>query len=156
MSASTDPREIERKFLVTGAAWRKHVRKSTHIVQGYLARGRKATVRIRIKNDRIATMTVKSREPGMSRAEFEYRIPLKHARAMLALCGNARIEKERHEVAQGRRVWEIDVFTSPHAGLVVAEIELDTEDEDLALPVWIGREVTDDPTYRNSALVEHG
>jgi adenylate cyclase len=148
------PREIERKFLVVGEAWRKKARAASHIVQGYLARGRKATVRVRIKDDKVATLTIKSREPGASRSEFEYRIPLKHARALLDLCGSARIDKRRFEVAHGRLKWEIDVFGPPHEGLVVAEVEMPSEGTALKLPDWIGEEVTDNPAYRNSALVD--
>jgi len=154
MSPRGAPREIERKFLVVGEGWRKKARAPSHIVQGYLARGRKATVRVRIKDDKIATLTVKSREPGASRSEFEYGIPLKHARALLELCGSARIEKRRYEVAHGRLKWEVDVFAPPHAGLVVAEVELPSEATDLRLPDWIGEEVTDNPAYRNSALID--
>jgi adenylate cyclase len=147
-------REIERKFLVVGEGWRKKARAGSHIVQGYLARGRKATVRVRIKDGKLATLTIKSREPGASRSEFEYKISLKHARALLELCGSARIDKRRYEVAHGRLTWEIDVFGAPHEGLVVAEVELPSEASDLKLPDWIGAEVTDDPAYRNSALID--
>ncbi len=152
MTAGT--KEIERKFLVTGSGWKKKASNRSHIVQGYLARGRKATIRIRIKDGRTATLTVKSRESGASRSEFEYRVPLKHARAMLELCGGATIEKHRYEVPHGRLKWEIDVFGAPHEGLVVAEIELAAETATLKLPEWIGEEVTDDPRYRNSSLVD--
>ena len=154
MSPRGAPREIERKFLVIGDGWRRKAREASHIIQGYLARGRKATVRVRIKDNKVATLTVKSREPGASRAEFEYKIPLKHARALLELCGSARIDKRRYEVAHGRLKWEIDVFGPPHEGLVVAEVELPTEATELTLPDWIGKEVTDDPAYRNSALID--
>ncbi len=147
------PREIERKFLVVSEGWRRKARRSSHIVQGYLARGRKSTIRVRIKDGRTATLTIKSREAGASRSEFEYRIPLKHARALLELCGRARIDKERFEVPHGRLTWEVDVFGPPHEGLIVAEIELKSVGSALELPDWIGREVTDDPAYRNSSLI---
>ncbi|MBI4920924.1 MAG: CYTH domain-containing protein [Devosia nanyangense] len=146
--------EIERKFLVVGDAWRKKARGPTHIAQGYLARGRKATIRVRIKDGKSATLTIKSREAGASRSEFEYRVSLKDARAMMALCGTSRIEKQRYEVPQGKLVWEIDVFIGRPDGLVLAEIELEHEDQMVALPAWIGAEVTDDPRYRNSSLVD--
>jgi len=154
MSPRGAPREIERKFLVIGDGWRRKAREASHIIQGYLARGRKATVRVRIKDSKVATLTIKSREPGASRAEFEYKIPLKHARALLELCGSARIDKRRYEVAHGRLKWEIDVFGPPHERLAVAEVELPTEATELTLPDWIGKEVTDDPAYRNSALID--
>lgn len=149
---TSSPREIERKFLVRSDAWRRKAGKPSHIVQGYLARGRRATVRVRIKDDRLATLTIKSREPGAARSEFEYRIPLGQARRLLELCGSARIEKRRFEVAQGRFTWEIDVFGPPHEGLVVAEVEIASEADRVALPAWVGEEVTDDPAYRNSSL----
>jgi adenylate cyclase len=154
MSPRDAPREIERKFLVSGDGWRKKARDGSHIIQGYLARGPKATVRVRIKDGKLATLTIKSREPGASRSEFEYAISLKHARALLELCGSSRIDKRRYEVAHGRLKWEIDVFGPPHDGLVIAEVELKSEATELTLPDWIGREVTDDPTYRNSALID--
>lgn len=150
------PTEIERKFLVAGDGWRKRATRSSQIVQGYLARGRKSTIRVRIKDGRTATLTIKSRDKGASRSEFEYRVPLKHARAMLELCGSAHVEKQRFEVPHGRLTWEVDVFGPPHEGLVVAEIELKSEHEALELPDWIGEEVTDDPRYRNSSLAHSG
>jgi adenylate cyclase len=147
--------EIERKFLVVGDAWRRRATGKSHIVQGYLARGRRSTIRVRIKDDRQATLTIKSRERGSSRSEFEYRVALKDARAMLELCGNSRIEKTRYTVPHGKLTWEIDVFLHP-ADLVLAEIELESADEDFKLPKWLGEDVTDDPRYRNSALADGG
>ena len=148
-----DRKEIERKFLVTGDGWRKRATSHTQIEQGYLARGRKSTIRIRIKDGRHATLTVKSREAGASRQEFEYRISLKDAKSMLELCGPSRIEKQRFTVPQGKLTWEIDVFGGRHEGLVLAEVELQHEADAVKLPAWIGEEVTDDPKYRNSSLV---
>lgn len=145
-------REIERKFLVVGDAWRKKAGHPSTIVQGYLARGRQATVRVRIRDGRSATLTVKSRERGASRSEFEYRLSIKDAKALLDLCGRSRIEKQRYTLAQGRLVWEIDVFAGPHEGLILAEVELAEVDQPVRLPSWIGEEVTADPSYRNSAL----
>lgn len=145
-------REIERKFLVVGDAWRKKAGHPSTIVQGYLARGRQATVRVRIKDGRSATLTIKSRERGASRSEFEYRLPLKDARALLELCGRSRIEKQRYTFALGKLTWEIDVFGGAHEGLVLAEVELANADQPVPLPAWVGDEVTSDPRYRNSAL----
>jgi adenylate cyclase len=146
--------EIERKFLVSGEDWRKKATGRSHIEQGYLARGRKSTIRVRIKDGKHATLTIKSREAGASRSEFEYRISLKDARAMMELCGPSRIDKVRFTVPQGKLTWEIDVFGGRHDGLIVAEVELPREDEALKLPAWIGKEVTDDPSYRNSKLID--
>jgi adenylate cyclase len=147
--------EIEHKYLVVGDAWRRKVTGKSHVVQGYLARGRRSTIRVRIKDDRHATLTVKSRERGSSRSEFEYRVSLKDARSLLELCGNSRIEKERYTVPHGKLTWEIDVFLHP-PGLVLAEIELERVDEKVLLPKWIGEDVTDDPRYRNSSLADTG
>jgi adenylate cyclase len=146
-------REIERKFLVKGNGWRRKATSKTHMEQGYLARGRRSIVRIRIRDGKSATLTVKSRESGVSRAEFEYRISLKDAKLLMELCGPSRIDKYRYEVPVGRRIWEVDVFAGGNKGLVLAEIELDSEDEKVEVPHWVGKEVTDDPRYRNSTLV---
>ena len=153
MSPAKSRREIERKFLVVGDSWRKKTTSRSTIEQGYLARGRKSTVRIRIKDAKHATLAVKSREAGASRSEFEYRISLSDARAMMALCGPSRIEKQRFTVPQGKLIWEIDVFRGRHDGLVLAEVELPDVDAPVKLPGWIGEEVTTDPRYRNSSLV---
>jgi adenylate cyclase len=149
---SAGKREIERKFLVTGDGWRKKASAPSHIVQGYLARGRRATVRVRIKDGKSATLTIKSRELGISRAEFEYRVALKDAKALLVLCGRSQIEKQRYTVSHGKLTWEIDVFAGAHDGMVLAEIELPQADTPVSLPSWIGAEVTSDPHYRNSSL----
>lgn len=148
-----NPREIERKFLVTGDGWKKRVTGHTHIEQGYLAKGRRATIRVRIRDGKEATLTIKSRERGISRDEFEYKVPLKHARALMALCGSARIEKQRYTVPVGKLVWEVDAFLDRPDNLILAEIELDREDQQIKLPDWVGEEVTADPRYRNSSLV---
>jgi adenylate cyclase len=147
--------EVERKFLVVSDAWRRRATDKSHIVQGYFARGRSTTVRVRIKDDRVATITIKSRQRGISRAEFEYRIPIKDARALLEFCGSSRIEKDRYAVPLGKLTWEVDVFVSP-IELVMAEVELESPDQEVRLPKWVGREVTDDPGYRNSSLADSG
>ena len=147
--------EIERKFLVISDAWRRKATGKSHIVQGYLARGRRSTIRVRIKGSKSATLTIKSRQRGISRSEFEYPIPLKDARALLEMCGPSRIEKERYTVPQGKLIWEVDVFLSP-IGLVLAEVELESADQQIKLPGWVGKDMTDDPDYRNSSLAESG
>ncbi|RYE08118.1 MAG: CYTH domain-containing protein [Hyphomicrobiales bacterium] len=144
--------EIERKFLVNGNGWRRRVTGSAHIVQGYLARDRKSVIRVRIKDGKSATLTIKSRDKGARRAEFEYPIPLKDARDLLQLAGSSRIEKTRHTVPHGQLVWEIDVFEGREDKLILAEIELPNEDAAVKLPGWLGAEVTADPRYRNSSL----
>lgn len=144
--------EIERKFLVRGDAWREKARGPVEIVQGYLARGRQAVIRVRIKDGSSATLTIKSRERGASRSEFEYRLPLKEAKVLLELCGQSRVQKQRYRLTQGKLIWEIDVFSGTREGLVLAEVELTDPRQTVTLPQWVGEEVTDDSRYRNSAL----
>lgn len=144
--------EVERKFLVVADSWRAGAR-ACRIRQGYLCLGEDTTVRIRIA-DQSAFITVKSKTEGMSRAEYEYGIPLADGIAMLeGLCARPLIEKTRHFVEHAGKTWTIDVFGGENAGLVVAEIELADPDEKVDLPAWAGEEVTYDPRYRNSALV---
>lgn len=147
-------REIERKFIVTDdPAWQKAAQAAFTLRQGYLARGDGATVRVRLRDDGRAWLTVKSRAAGIARDEYEYEIPADDARGLLALCGDAVIEKTRHVVPgpDGAR-WEVDVFAGVHAGLVLAEIELPAADAPFMRPAWAGAEVTDDPRYANEAL----
>jgi len=141
--------EIERKFLVTGDAWREH--DPIFYCQGYLNRDKNRTVRVRIAGDE-AWLTIKSITTSMTRAEFEYAIPLADARQMLELCERPLIEKHRRNVPFQGMVWEVDEFLSDNAGLVVAEIELESETQTFERPDWVGEEVTDDPRYFNSRL----
>ena len=153
--------EIERKFLVTGTAWRDAAHAVVPMAQGYLndlaaldAGGQKASVRVRIQGD-CAFLNLKSSERGASRQEFEYPIPVEDARALLALCVGGVIDKRRHLVRYAGKLWEVDEFLGDNAGLVVAEIELDHAGEPVALPPWAGREVTDEVRYYNLALASH-
>jgi len=149
--------EIERKFLVAGDAWRAEVSGARKIRQAYLSKNGKASVRVRVVNESSARLTVKAapdgKGPALSRAEFEYAIPVEEALAMLELRSGRIVEKTRHLVpAQNGRTWEVDVFGGAHEGLVIAEIELGTADERIELPEWLGREVTGDPAYSNAVL----
>lgn len=145
--------EIERKFLVTGDAWRTD--NGTLIRQGYLYGGVNGTGRARTKGER-AYLTVKSRKTGITRLEFEYEIPLEDAKEILDhLCYKPLIEKIRHEVHVGEFTWEIDEFLEENAGLVVAEIELEEENQEFPKPDWVGIEVSDDIRYLNSSLVKN-
>lgn len=138
--------EIERKFLVANEAWRDHATPGRKIRQGYLAREGN-TVRVRRDADR-AVLTVKGPRSGLSRREHEYDIPLAEADQLLAhLCLSPLIDKTRFEVVVADHVWEIDVYEGLHAGLVLAEVELDAEDEHFVRPIWLGAEVTGDPLY---------
>jgi adenylate cyclase len=149
------PIEIERKFLVASDAWRALVRgKGVAMRQGYLAAGGpgQPSVRIRIAGD-AAQLTVKG-PGGKVRAEFEYPVPVAEAEAMLALSPLAVLAKARFDLMHEGHHWTVDVFEAPAAlaGLVLAEVELDTAEADPPLPDWLGAEVTDDPRYSNAAL----
>ncbi len=150
-------REIERKFLLINEQWRAAVSSTQHLAQGYLttlSAGGRASVRVRIAED-CAYLNIKSMTLGMARDEFEYPIPLADAAHMLAqLCSGAVIEKYRHHVHFGGLLWEIDEFLGANAGLIVAEVELESEAQTVALPAWVGAEVTQDRRYYNVSLVE--
>ena len=141
--------EIERKFLTLGEDWKQG--QAQFISQGYLNRDKLRTVRVRIAGGE-AWLTIKGKSEGATRSEFEYPIPLDDARQLLKLCDGPRVEKYRWRVPQGTLVWEIDEFLGENAGLVVAEIELASEDQVFDKPAWVGIEVTDDPRYFNSSL----
>jgi CYTH domain-containing protein len=146
--------EVERKFLVTGDAWRA-LGEPVFIRQGYLSADPMRTVRVRSAGDR-AWLTVKGFNIGASRLEFEYPIPLQDASDMLAgFCDHPLIEKRRTRIPLGEVTWEVDEFLGENLGLVVAEVELRSADQVVALPGWIGAEVTGDPRYHNSKLLAH-
>jgi adenylate cyclase len=152
-------REIERKFLLKNDAWRQDVVKQTRFVQGYLNQieesSSKSSVRIRIEAEQ-ANINIKSLEIGLSRDEYEYAIPVADAEKMLEkLTVGPIIEKIRHLVEVDGLVWEIDEFFGDNAGLVVAEVELESETQALSLRDWVGREVTDDVKYYNISLSKH-
>lgn len=144
--------EIERKFLVTGDAWRSA--EAVYFSQGYLNRDKARTVRVRIAGER-AFLTIKGLTQGVSRAEFEYAIPVEDARQLLAMCEQPLIEKNRRKIPFAGFVWEVDEFLGENLGLVVAEIELPSEDSKFAKPDWVGEEVTHDQRYFNSNLSQH-
>lgn len=147
--------EIERKFLVKNDAWRAHVESRVHIVQGYLADDGGLTVRVRVKGEE-AFLTIKGASRGISRAEYEYRIPVQDAEAMLGdLALFPPVDKMRHRVRVAEHVWDLDVFAGENAGLVMAELELVSEDEPFEMPEWAGDEVSDDPRYYNVNLAQH-
>ena len=152
------PIEIERKFLVTGDAWRAAAHEVIPMAQGYLndlatvdSGAMHASVRVRIAGE-VAFLNLKSRELGRTRQEFDYPIPVADARGLLALCVGGVIDKRRHLVRHAGHLWEIDEFLGDNAGLVVAEIELASVDEPFGRPAWLGREATDAARYYNLAL----
>lgn len=145
--------EIERKFLVVGDAWRQGAIGVLYR-QGYLCTTPERTVRVRVAGDK-GYLTVKGSRTGVSRLEFEYPIPLEDAQAMLdALCVRPLIEKTRYRIDHGGLVWEVDEFAGENAGLVIAEVELEREDQEVSLPAWVGKEVSADDRYANSSLAE--
>ncbi len=145
--------EIERKFLVTADSWRSLATGQAYC-QGYIATARSGqSVRVRIAGDQ-GYLTIKGPARGLTRAEFEYPIPVADARAMLlTLCERPFIEKTRYRLPMGEVVWEIDEFAGENAGLTVAEVELHSEDQPLDLPEWIGAEVSGEARYYNASLV---
>ena len=152
--------EIERKFRVAGEGWRAAAGRVQPMAQGYLndlaaveGGAQKASVRVRIEGDR-AFLNVKSRQLGHTRQEFDYPIPVDDARQLLALCTGGLVEKNRHYVEHEGHLWEVDEFLGENAGLVVAELELESADEAYARPAWLGAEVTDLARYYNLALAE--
>ena len=147
--------EIERKFLVRSDAWRRAAHGFTRLRQGYLNNELRCSVRVRVAGDR-AWLSLKSATVGVERHEFDYEIPLEDAQHILAnLTCKPLIEKTRHFVTVGPHTWEIDEFEGENAGLVVAEIELQSADEPFEKPDWLGEEVTFDPRYYNTHLSTH-
>jgi adenylate cyclase len=146
--------EIERKFLVRGNDWERLATRRISLRQAYLACNGKASIRIRIKDDDTATLTVKSRPADLRRLELEYDIPVLEAQALMKLRQGSIIEKVRHVIPCGDLAWEVDVFSGDNYGLVIAEIELRHEHQHVELPPWIGAEITGQPQYYNSSLVQ--
>jgi adenylate cyclase len=146
--------EIERKFLVCDGGWQELAADRTSIRQAYLASEQRASIRVRIKSDSTATLTVKSRPHELRRLELEYAVPVLEAEALMPLRVGSVIEKVRYAVPWGDLVWEIDVFSGENAGLTIAEIELRHEHQRFELPGWIGTEITGQSRYYNSALAQ--
>ena len=143
--------EIERKFLVDKRKLHELTFASEEkIAQGYLSFS--PAVRVRLKDNR-GFLTVKSSTVGISRQEFEYEIPAEDAEQLLKLCGRYVLKKYRRKIEYGGHVWEVDFFAGRHAGLVLAEVELNAPDEPVDLPDWVSREVSDDVRYFNFNLV---
>jgi adenylate cyclase len=147
-------KESERKFLVKGDAWRA-LAKGTTYRQGYLNSVKERTVRVRTAEDK-AFLTVKGLTVGATRPEYEYEIPFDEGKAMLdTLAEKPLIEKKRYKIPAGDLTWEIDEFLGDNAGLIVAEVELKSEDQAFDKPIWLGDEVTGDPRYYNANLIKN-
>ena len=142
------PVEIERKFLVSGTP---SLENGVPMVQGYLCHDIERTIRVRTEGTR-AVITIKSATKGISRAEFEYEIPREDAKELLAMAVSPVVRKTRYYHKAEKHVWEIDVFEGENQGLIVAEIELNAEDEEFEKPEWIGKEVSEEARYSNSSL----
>ncbi len=144
--------EIERKFLVHEKLWAQLTKpEGTKIIQSYLSSNPEKVVRIRIFGA-IGFLTIKGKTSGITRKEFEYEIPFKDAEEMIVSMGEGTIEKIRYLIEHNEHTWEVDVFEGENIGLVLAEIELNSEDEEFTLPEWIAKEVSDDSRYYNSNL----
>jgi CYTH domain-containing protein len=144
--------EIERKFLLQGDGWRG-LAPGKHYRQGYLSTVAARTVRVRVIED-SGYLTIKGATSNATRAEYEYVIPVEDAHAMLdTLCERPLIEKTRYRIEHQGMTWEVDEFAGENAGLLLAEVELDSEDQVIALPDWVGKEVTGEPRYYNANLI---
>jgi adenylate cyclase len=144
--------EIERKFVPKNNRWKQGA-KGVRYRQGYLSTEKGRTVRARTVADK-GFLTVKGKTVGASRLEYEYEIPLREANEMLDyLCQRPIIEKTRYKIPHAGLIWEVDDFEGENAGLVIAEVELQSEDQTVELPDWVGEEVTDDPRYYNANLI---
>ncbi|MCU7916207.1 MAG: CYTH domain-containing protein [Candidatus Thiodiazotropha sp. (ex Gloverina cf. vestifex)] len=145
--------EIERKFLVINELWKSHVESESQLKQGYLATQNNATIRVRIAENQ-AMLNIKGVTTGIRRSEYEYEIPLQDAQEMLDnLTEDSIIDKVRYQVRCGNHIWDLDVFHGENKGLIIAEVELSTEDEGFIIPEWAGLEVSGDIKYYNASLV---
>ena len=146
--------EIERKFLVDKALWYEVRPEGTDYRQGYIVNTKGKTVRVRVAGAK-GYLTIKGATQGATRAEFEYEIPVEEARQLLQFCEGPLIEKTRYKVEVEQHLWEVDEFSGENDGLIMAELELESEDQPFAKPAWVGPEVTDDPRYYNANLVKN-
>ena len=149
------PTEIEHKYLVNTAEWSRVLpEKSTVIKQGYIYSAPDKTLRIRTTGDK-GFITIKGKTVGASRPEFEYEIPITDAQELLTSFCSQLIEKTRHLITYDHKTWEVDVFEGLNAGLIIAEIELEQEQELYQLPIWVGQDVTFDVKYTNAQLAQN-
>jgi CYTH domain-containing protein len=145
-------KEIERKYLINDDSWRQGASGTTYR-QGYLSTVKERTVRVRTIDDK-GFLTIKGITIGATRREYEYEIPTADANEMLdELCEKPIIEKTRFKISHAGLTWEIDEFSGVNQGLIVAEVELESEDQNIDFPPWVGVEVSGDPRYFNSNLI---
>jgi len=146
--------EIERKFLVYNDDFKKDL-KPVHVIQGYLLYAEDGTARVRIVDGKSAVLSIKKDITSLTRWEFEYEIPVKDAEIMIKkLCVGKVVEKYRYFPEFDGKTWDVDEFLGDNSGLIIAEIELDSEEEYFAKPEWVGEEVTHDKRYLNAYLAE--
>lgn len=147
-------KEIEVKYLVDKDKWAKIVKPEPQsILQGFLYKSKELVIRVRVKGSK-AFLTIKGATEGLTRSEFEYEIPMNEAREMMDQFIDKYIEKERYEITFKGKVWEVDEFKGKLDGLILAELELSSEDEDFDKPEWITDDVSHDPNYYNANLIE--
>lgn len=147
--------EIERKYLVNTSRWEGITKNpGEHIIQGYLHISPEKTIRVRIRNSK-ATLTVKGKSKGIAREEIEFSIPLVQAQQLLTQFCKHKVEKIRYTIPYKGKNWEIDSFLDENSGLIIAEIELESENEQIIPPQWVDREVSNDIRYYNAYLAEH-
>ena len=146
------PQEIERKFLVANDGWREGADRGRRLRQAYLAATERAAIRVRIEDGVEAALTIKSANPGLSRIEFEYPLPLGDAELLATLHEGSVLHKTRFQTRHAGHDWEIDVYGGDNEGLVIAEVEIESEATEVELPAWVGREVTGEPRYYASRL----
>ena len=146
--------EIEKKFLLKNEDWKIHCTEGIQIKQGYLNSHIERTVRVRL-SDGKGKITIKGKTENITRKEFEYQIPYKEALSLIQLCETPIIEKTRFKVKLGNLTWEIDEFGGENVGLIIAEVELKSENQILNIPSWIGQEVSKDSKYYNSSLLTY-
>lgn len=146
--------EIEHKYLVDPVLWEKIEKPEPElIVQGFISKSVESTVRIRIKGMR-GFLTIKGKTTGITRKEFEYEIPVQDAEEMLTQFTDKQIRKNRYEIPVGKHTWEVDVFEGRLHGLILAELEVESENEVFELPEWVTKDVSKDPNYYNAVLIE--
>ncbi len=145
-------KEIERKFLVKDDGWRAEAVSASTFIQAYVATQEDRSLRVRLIDDKRATLTIKIGRQLISRDEFEYNIPVEDARELIGSALGIVLEKTRHEVEHEGFTWEVDVYAGAYQGLVVAEVEMEHEDQQPPLPSWVGREVTGDRRFSNLVM----
>ena len=146
--------EIEYKYLVDKEKWNAiHKPKGSLIVQGFLHNSKACVVRVRIKGDK-GFLTIKGETKGITRKEFEYEIPVSEAQEIINSFISKSIRKVRYDIEFENHTWEVDVFEGALEGLIIAELEVDSESEEFKLPDWVTENVSHDPNYYNAVLIE--